>query len=69
VTDKIGWLEALGGYRVHEKRGGLFGGSDQQIFAIDPMVGISYSWTRLGLRDDDFHMTFHGPILGLAFRI
>lgn len=157
VTQKLGWLEALGGYRVYEHPGGLFGGpsaSDRQTFGIDLMAGITYSWTNLeldldrnpilpipaqerhiqasdhfvapylatrfvndfservrhetllglggfgageapsltwqatsllsyrftdrwlisagyralGLRDGDFHITFHGPILGLGFR-
>src|SRR5262245_47179231 len=57
---KIGWLQALGGYRVYERRGGLFGGansSDEQIFGIDALVGISYVWTNLEL---DLH---RNPIL------
>jgi opacity protein-like surface antigen len=157
VTDKLGWLEALGGYRVYERPGGLFGGanaSDERTFGIDALVGITYVWTNLeldlhrnpilpippqerhiqvsdhfvapylatrfvndfterirhetllglggfgageapnltwqvtsllsyrftdrwlisagyralGLRNDDFHVTFHGPILGLGYR-
>ena len=157
VTAKLGWFEALGGYRVYERPGGLLGGpsaSDQQIFGIDLLTGITYVWTNteldlhrnpvlpippqerhlqvsdhfvapqlatrftndftdrirhetllalggfgageapnltwqatstlsyrfterwmiglgyraLGLRESDFHVTFHGPILGLGYR-
>jgi hypothetical protein len=62
VTQKIGWLQALGGYRVYDLPGGLFGGataSDDQTFAIDLMTGIAYTWTNTEL---DLHRTPLIPI-------
>lgn len=57
LRQKLGWFEALGGYRVYEKPGGLFGtpaAVDRRIFAFDAMGGLTYSWsdTRLKLSRD-----------------
>jgi hypothetical protein len=52
LTLKLGWLQALGGYRVYDLPGGLFGGpsaSDEQTFAIDLMTGLTYSWGNVQL--------------------
>lgn len=49
---KLGWFEALGGYRVYERPGGLFGTpspTEDKVFAIDLLTGITYSWTKLEL--------------------
>lgn len=47
LTEKIGFFEALAGYRVYERPGGLFGtpsATDRRIFAFDAMGGLTYSW-------------------------
>ena len=84
VTDKIGWLQALGGYRVYQRPGGLFGGanaSDERTFGIDALAGITYVWTNLELdlhrnpilpippqeRHIQFSDHFVGPFLGAHF--
>lgn len=53
LTQKLGWFEALAGYRVYEKPGGLFGtpaAADRRIFAFDAMGGLTYSWADLRLK-------------------
>lgn len=53
VTQKLGWFEALGGYRVYERPGGLFGtpsGAEQRIFGVDLLAGLTYSWTNTRLK-------------------
>jgi len=53
LREKRGWFEALGGYRVYEKPGGLFGTSaavDRRIFAFDAMVGLTYTWSGSRLK-------------------
>ena len=57
LTEKIGFFEALAGYRVYERPGGLFGtpsATDRRIFAFDAMGGLTYSWvdTRLKVSRD-----------------
>jgi len=59
VKQKLGWFEALGGYRVYEKPGGLFGtpaAVERRSFAVDALGGLTYSWmdTRLKLSRDPF---------------
>lgn len=52
VTQKLGWFEALGGYRVYERPGGLFGtpaAVERRTFGVDLMGGLTYSWTDLDL--------------------
>jgi opacity protein-like surface antigen len=53
LTQKLGWFEALGGYRVYERAGGLFGtptAVDRRIFAFDAMGGLTYSWVDVRLK-------------------
>ena len=53
LTQKLGWFEALGGYRVYERPGGLFGSpspTEPQIFAVDLLAGITYSWIDVRLK-------------------
>jgi len=53
LTQKLGWFEALAGYRAYEQPGGLFGtptAVDRRIFAVDLMGGLTYSWTDLRLK-------------------
>ena len=53
ATVKLGWFEALGGYRVYEHPGGLFGTpspTERQIFAVDLLAGLTYSWIDLRLK-------------------
>lgn len=53
VTQKLGWFEALGGYRVYERPGGLFGTpspTEGQIFSVDLLAGLTYSWIDLRLK-------------------
>jgi hypothetical protein len=53
LTQKLGWFEALGGYRVYERPGGLFGtptAVDRRIFAFDAMGGLTYSWVDVRLK-------------------
>lgn len=57
LTEKIGFFEALAGYRVYERPGGLFGtpsATDRRIFAFDAMGGLTYSWvdTRVKVSRD-----------------
>jgi len=54
LTQKLGWYEALGGYRVYERPGGLFGTpspTEEKTFAVDLLAGLTYTWlkTELGL--------------------
>lgn len=52
VKQKLGWFEALGGYRVYQKPGGLFGTPAEigRSFDVDVMGGLTYSWTDLRLK-------------------
>ena len=53
LTQELGWFEALAGYRVYEKPGGLFGtptATDRRIFAFDAMGGLTYSWADVRLK-------------------
>jgi hypothetical protein len=53
VTQKLGWFEALGGYRVYERPGGLFGTpapTEQRIFGVDLLAGLTYSWIDVRLK-------------------
>jgi hypothetical protein len=53
VKQKLGWFEALGGYRVYEKPGGLFGAPtavEKRTFGVDALGGLSYSWSDLRLK-------------------
>src|SRR5262245_27393634 len=53
ITNKLGWFEALGGYRVYERPGGLFGApspTERQIFSVDLLAGITYSWIDVRLK-------------------
>lgn len=52
VTQKIGWFEAVAGYRVYERVGGLFGTpaqGDTRTFGLDLMGGLTYSWVKVEL--------------------
>jgi hypothetical protein len=53
LTQKLGWFEALGGYRVYERPGGLFGtpsATEQRIFGVDLLAGLTYSWIDVRLK-------------------
>ena len=53
LTQKLGWFEALGGYRVYERPGGLFGTpspTEQRIFGVDLLAGLTYSWIDVKLK-------------------
>ncbi len=53
LTQKLGWLEVLGGYRLFQRPGGLFGtpkADESRIFAIDGLGGFTYTWTNLDLK-------------------
>ncbi len=53
LTQKLGWFEALGGYRVYERPGGLFGTpspTEQRIFGVDLLAGLTYSWVDVRLK-------------------
>jgi hypothetical protein len=52
VSPRLGWLEVLGGYRVYQRPGNLFGDTrpqDERVFAIDALAGLTYAWTRIEL--------------------
>ena len=52
VTQKLGWFQALAGYRVYERPGGLFGtpaSVERRVFGLDVLGGLTYSWTKLDL--------------------
>lgn len=52
LTQGIGWLEVLGGYRVYQRRGGLLGpesASSPRSLDVDLMGGFTYTWTNLDL--------------------
>jgi hypothetical protein len=52
LTQKIGWYEALGGYRVYERPGGLFGTpspTEEKTFALDLLAGLTYTWIEVDL--------------------
>ena len=52
LTPRIGWLNVLGGYRVYERPGNLFGiaePDDRRKFSVDLLAGVSYSWMRVEL--------------------
>lgn len=52
ISPRIGWLNVLGGYRVYERPGNLFGitePGDRRKFSIDLLAGVSYSWMRVEL--------------------
>ena len=60
VTQKLGWFEALAGYRVYRKPGGLFGAPAQgetRSFDVDLMGGLVYGWLKaeLDLSRDPLH--------------
>ena len=53
LTQKLGWFEALAGYRVYDKPGGLFGtpaAVERRTFAVDVMGGLTYSWVDVRLK-------------------
>jgi hypothetical protein len=53
LTQKLGWFEALAGYRVYDKPGGLFGtpaAVERRSFAVDAMGGLTYSWVDVRLK-------------------
>jgi opacity protein-like surface antigen len=53
LTQKLGWFEALAGYRVYDKPGGLFGtpaAVEKRTFAVDLMGGLTYSWLDVRLK-------------------
>lgn len=57
LDQKIGWLEALAGYRIYQKGGGLFGSSavsEARTFDVDAFAGLTYTWidNKLDLRRD-----------------
>jgi hypothetical protein len=59
LTQKLGWFEALGGYRVYQRPGGLFGTpspTEDEVFGVDLLAGLTYSWidVRLKLSRDPF---------------
>lgn len=52
MTQELGWFEALAGYRVYERPGGLFGTPapvEPRVFCVDVMGGLTYSWAELEL--------------------
>lgn len=54
---EIGWLEAIAGYRVYQKPGGLFessGASPARSLDVDAFAGLTYTWmdNKLDLRRD-----------------
>jgi hypothetical protein len=52
VTQKLGWFEALAGYRVYERAGGLLGTpspGDTRRFGLDLLGGLVYSWLKVEL--------------------
>jgi hypothetical protein len=52
LTQELGWFEALAGYRVYERPGGLFGTPapvERRVFGVDVMGGLTYSWANLDL--------------------
>lgn len=53
VREKLGWFEALAGYRVYERPGGLFGTpspTERRTFGVDLLGGLSYSWIDIRLK-------------------
>src|SRR5262245_36570521 len=53
VTPKLGWFEALAGYRVYERPGGLFGTPspvERRTFGVDLLGGLTYSWIDVRLK-------------------
>jgi hypothetical protein len=52
LTQKLGWFEALAGYRVYRRPGGLFGTpapDDTRSFDVDLMAGLTYGWVDVEL--------------------
>lgn len=58
LEQEIAWFEALAGYRVYERRGGLMGGEsaadDPRAFIVDAFAGVTYTSidNKLDLRRD-----------------
>lgn len=57
LEQEIGWLEALAGYRVYQKSGGLLpssGASPARSLDVDAFAGLTYTWidNKLDLRRD-----------------
>ncbi|MBY0399705.1 hypothetical protein K2X89_05380 [Myxococcota bacterium] len=47
LEQEIGWLQALAGYRVYQKGGGLFRSSaisEARSFDVDAFAGLTYTW-------------------------